>query len=579
MLDAIEPALDAHLVLEVGFGSYQFAHALVRSTLHGELSTTRRGRLHLAVAQALETLHAEDLDPVTTDLAYHWGEAGAANLNDAAFTYAKRAAELAMARVAPDEAVRWYRIARERLDGADRLLDAELLCRLGQAEALAGEAQWQTTLLEAAQAAEALGAVALMAEALSVGMRTNLEMFASAANSDKIELLERALALTTDDAALAARLTFALASEVLFTGDQARRAELYKEAQSLLDQVPDPLERMRIGAGQEASIPWSVLDSHWAADWDRQYSEALPLARAASDHEMEFECLWWLCWTSLSLGTGEESSFIDQLDQLLVVFPNPLHHVRSFQTKVIRSLKQGEVTEASALTESQVRASVALGTPGSAGYTRIAMLQQVRERDGLGVAVEVLLGDPELEAERSRSLPGVRTALSAWALAEAGRLDEAGQLVEENGGLGFVDMPDDAALPITRVAWVEGAVLVGDLDACRALFDLLLPYHDIFQVTGGWYAGSTARYLALLAAALGEEAEADRWFAQAIEDHTRAGTPPWLARTRVDWAESLLRRGENERARDLAMAALDDVGDLEVTVTRNRAKAVVDATT
>jgi len=94
-----------------------------------------------------------------------------------------------------------------------------------------------------------------------------------------------------------------------------------------------------------------------------------------------------------------------------------------------------------------------------------------------------------LEAEKSRSLPGVRTALSAWALAAAGRLDEARQVVQENGRLGFVDMPD-GSLPITRVAWVEAAVLVGDLHACRALFDLLLPYHDIFQVTGGWYAGS-----------------------------------------------------------------------------------------
>ena len=106
------------------------------------------------------------------------------------------------------------------------------------------------------------------------------------------------------------------------------------------------------------------------------------------------------------------------------------------------------------------------------------------------MAIEVLLRDRGLEAEKSRSLPGVRTALSAWALAEAGRLDEARQVVEENGRLGFVDMPDDGSLPITRVAWVEAAVLVGDLHACRALFDLLLPYHDIFQVTGGWYAGS-----------------------------------------------------------------------------------------
>ena len=83
----------------------------------------------------------------------------------------------------------------------------------------------------------------------------------------------------------------------------------------------------------------------------------------------------------------------------------------------------------------------------------------------------------------------------------------------------------------------------------------------------------------MLAAALGQEAEADRRFAQAIEDHTRAGTPPWLARTRVDWAEYSLGRKEVARARELALATFDDVGDRELTVTRNRAKAVLDSIT
>ena len=84
---------------------------------------------------------------------------------------------------------------------------------------------------------------------------------------------------------------------------------------------------------------------------------------------------------------------------------------------------------------------------------------------------------------------------------------------------------------------------MGDGDACTALVDRLLPYHDIFQVSGGWYAGSTARYLALLAAALGDDAGAEEWFARAEADHVRAVTPLWLARGRVDWAEFLLARG------------------------------------
>jgi hypothetical protein len=576
VLDAIEPALSAHLVLEVGIGSYQFAHALVRSTLHGELSTTRRARLHLAVAQALETAHADDLDPVTADLAYHWGEVGAANLNDAAFAYAKRAAELAAARAAPDEAVRWYRIARERLDASDRLVDAELLCRLGQVEALVGELDWQTTLLEAARAAEAVGAVGLMAEALSVQMRTVFAMSSSAANIEKIELLERALELAADDPALAARILFALANEVLFTGDQERRAALYRQGMSLLDQVTDPLEWVRIISGQDASVPFSAVDARFMNEWRHQCSEALSLARSASDYESEYECLRTLCWISFWMGT-EEGSFIDQIDQLLTAFPNPMFRVIGLIPKMLRSLKLGEFGAASEFAERLARDSAALGIP-SAAYQTLSTLQQVRESRGLGVLADAMLGLPDLERERLSSVPGVSTALCAWALGEAGRLEEAAELVHVSQQRGFVDMPDDAGLPVTRVAWVEAAVLVGDRDACRALFDLLLPFHDIFETTGGWYAGSTARYLALLADALEQDVEADRWYIRAIEDHARAATPPWLARTRVDWAECLLRRGEAGRARELASVALSDMGELELTATRSRARAILDST-
>ena len=78
------------------------------------------------------------LDDVMADLAYHWGEAGTSTVDDVAFTYARRAADLAMEQASPDEAARWFRIARERLDGADPAVDADLLLQLGLAESALG---------------------------------------------------------------------------------------------------------------------------------------------------------------------------------------------------------------------------------------------------------------------------------------------------------------------------------------------------------------------------------------------------------------------------------------------------------
>jgi len=578
VVDAVEPGLDAHLVLETGFGRYQFAHALVRSTLQGELSTTRRGRLHLAVARALEEIHADDLDAVMADLAYHWGEAGAANQDDAAFTYARRAAELAAERVAPDEAVRWYRIARERLDGADPALDADLLCQLGKAEALAAEPRWQKTLLDSARAAERLGDIPLMAEALSVEMRTSIEMLAWDADLEKIELLERALSAVGDDPALAGQLELTLSSELTYTGEFERRARHFDRAVAHLDRIDDPLENMRIYSRGASGTPFTGITREYLELRGGRYESGLRQALALPDLEMAVEFLNAMTWWSLWLGTAEADDPIDRMDQVLAEAPNPLQAIDLEARKAHRALRAGLVAEASAYTDTMSRAATTLGIGDTRGYRGLAMLQQVRETDGVGAVVDVLQRDPNLEVERERGVPGVRTALLAWALADAGRLDEAADLVRTNSGRGFTDMPDEAALPITRVAWAEAAVLVGDGDACAALTDRLLPFHDIFQVSGGWYAGSTARYLAILSVALGDDDGAEEWFARAEADHIRAVTPPWLARGRVDWAEFVLGRGDAVRARELATSSLDAVGDLDLPVIRRRAEAVLAAT-
>jgi hypothetical protein len=269
LIDALEPALRAHLITETGVDCYRFTHALVRSTLHAELSTSRRARVHRSVAQALEALNERDLDWVATDLAYHWGEAGPATAHEQAITCARRAAGLAYQRVAPEEAARWYRQAWELLDGADPALGAELLWHIGHADAMAGAPGSQHTVLEAARAAEALGNVALMADALCLTRRTVITADSpELANPAKIELLERALGRSGDDPSLRARLAGALAHELLYTGDVERRAALVAMARRDLDQVADPVERWRVGLPLRMAAPTRDRKAWQQADDD-----------------------------------------------------------------------------------------------------------------------------------------------------------------------------------------------------------------------------------------------------------------------------------------------------------------------
>ena len=86
VLDAIDEAVDARLVDEVGAGRWRFSHALVRATLLAELRTTRKVRMHLAVGEAYEVLAPEDL----AALAQHFSEAAPLGAGEKAVEYLVR---------------------------------------------------------------------------------------------------------------------------------------------------------------------------------------------------------------------------------------------------------------------------------------------------------------------------------------------------------------------------------------------------------------------------------------------------------------------------------------------------------
>src|SRR5260370_10141574 len=71
-----EEALAARVIEETDqAGRYRFTHALMHETLLGELSTTRRVRLHGQVGEALERRWGRDADRHAAQLAQHFGEA------------------------------------------------------------------------------------------------------------------------------------------------------------------------------------------------------------------------------------------------------------------------------------------------------------------------------------------------------------------------------------------------------------------------------------------------------------------------------------------------------------------------
>ena len=71
LLDVMDEALSARVIEELprAVGRYQFTHALIQETLAGELSLTRRVRLHARIAETLEELYGDDADAHAAELA------------------------------------------------------------------------------------------------------------------------------------------------------------------------------------------------------------------------------------------------------------------------------------------------------------------------------------------------------------------------------------------------------------------------------------------------------------------------------------------------------------------------------
>jgi DNA-binding SARP family transcriptional activator/predicted ATPase len=99
---ALDELWHKRIVREHGANSYDFTHDKLREVAYGEISAPQRRLLHRRVAQALEAMHAEDLDSVSGQLASHYERAG---LLDQALPYFQRAAAVAQRVYANEDAI------------------------------------------------------------------------------------------------------------------------------------------------------------------------------------------------------------------------------------------------------------------------------------------------------------------------------------------------------------------------------------------------------------------------------------------------------------------------------------------
>ena len=572
LLAALDEATGARLLVEVPGPRYRFGHALVRATLYDELTGARRVALHRRVAEAIESLHGRALDDHLPALAHHWARASApAADTERAIDYATRAGDRAVAQLAPDEAVAYYRQALELLDAVEHAVARKLglLIALGEAQRQAGDPAHRETLLAAANLAAEQGDAAALARAALANTRPIFSSTVGEVDVDRVASLEAALDATgDDDAPTRARLLAALGQEIIFAGDgeRERRMRLADEALAIARR-----------SGDDSTLAHVLLQNFYTISFPDtletrlvQADELLDLAERLKDPVITARASLYRA-RSLGESANLEAADrdLDRAERLAEELGQPtlrwlVDHLRTVRTILAGDLEQGE---------RRVHASFELGQATGqrdAPSFFAAHLFLIRLDQGRLAELEERLTE---RVAASPGLPMLRAYL-ALLLCEIGRPDDARAHYESLAAGNFNGLPGDSTWILGMPICAAVCAHLGDRTRASTLFEQLTPYGNQFVFTAGGSLGAVAYYLAILASIAGDLDESERRFAEAAATHERICAPIWLARTRLDWARMLIERdraGDADHARLLLGQSLTTARELGLANIERRA--------
>jgi DNA-binding SARP family transcriptional activator/tetratricopeptide (TPR) repeat protein/KaiC/GvpD/RAD55 family RecA-like ATPase len=491
---ALEESMAAGLVLEVAdrIDVFTFSHALVREVLYGQLSASRRVRLHHCAAEALEAVaEREQVNPA--ELAHHFLLARHFTGAGPARRYTIAAGARAIEMLAYEEAVQHYGQAVTLFDDDDEQR-CEVLLALGRAQWRAGSDARHTFRTAADSAARRGDANQLARAALGHSARYHESELVG---THSRELLEEALAaLGSADTVRRALLLSRLAGNLAFAADQRERASAVSaEAVAVARRI-----------GDENVLLAALMARHTALLHVRRHDERLALseefmALRVSRRELLAERHQWRLYDLLE-AADIEAALEEQprLEALAKHMRQPQWHSIAVGWRGVWAELAGDVELAERCAEECLQHGQRADMKDALS-TWTGKLLMMRRRQGrlheLTDAVQRLVRGAGLSEIGWRSTLGLIHA-------ECGDEDAARAIYREELA------SYSSALPqfwLTNLAVLsELCVALDDADGARELYTALAPYARLNVVVGFsscW--GPVERYLALLAATYGDQ--------------------------------------------------------------------------
>lgn len=567
--------------------SLRFGHALLRDAIYEALPLREQTRLHRDVALAIESLHGEDSEERATELAHHFSRAEGAEAAERTIRHAARAAELSLARLAYEDAVRHLDLALDMLPrctathagegepsaDAHARRRGDLLLRLGAACWQAGEgARARAAHLEAATLARRVGAPELLAKA-AIGFAGRSGVMGNS-HPEEVPLLEEALAaIGSRSDGLRVRLLARLSRSLYLAGTdpsaRGRRETLSREAVEQAETLGQP--RALYDALNARHVALSA-PAH-AAERLEIAGRMLEIAHEIGSRRLAMAARLWRVGDLLELGDGvgvdREIQAYDSIAQRLgqsffLWLENNL--------RAMRALLEGRFAEGERLASESLAHGQRIGNPDAGPYYVVHLFTVRRAQGRLGE----LEGAIRAAIRQYPAIPVYRMGL-ANLLSEVGRMDEAREAFEQAFALDLDDFPRDGlwAHVLNEAALV--CHRLGDRERARRVYELMRPYDGYVVVLGPTIGceGAVGRYLGLLAGMLGRFEEAERHFEAALALNTRLKARPFVAQTREEYASLLFQRdGPGDRERGQALLARALAGYEELGMVPHRARAL-----
>lgn len=539
---ALTKATQAGFLVGVGRGgdSFRFSHALVRETLHGTLDPQARRAFHLRIGQVLEGLYGGSVDEHLAELAYHFFEARSGGEDRKAIDYSRRAAAQASASLAYEEAARFFRMALQAL-GSERSAvggeKAELLLLLGDAEARAGDlVDARANFLRAASIArQTKDGVRLARAALGYGGRFIWSRVGGDAHL--IPLLQDALAMIAGtDERFGVRLRARLACA--WRGSP----EHFQDGAALTEQALETARRLQ----DPATLSYALVGRFWATLWPHNPTERLPIAtellsvaQRAADPERTIDGHQALFITYAELGMmAEAKAQLAMVGRATLELRQPpqLWALRTYDPVI--ALAEGDFDRAAELVDAEELSPSINPIRDDLSTNRMHRFLLRREQGRLAEEEASV----RASVEEFAWYPFHRTALVCLLL-DLDRPDEARVVFNELARDEFLALYRDTEWLLEMCLASESCARLGVLNEADVLYRHLLPFagrNALAHAAGT--VGAVDRYLGLLASTVGRLDDAERHFEDGIRVTERMGATPWVARTRFDLAQMLLRR-------------------------------------